>query len=65
LGLYFLIFAVSVIAYTTLNELLEVFFIYNLIIPLQTPYDGPLSHSTYVTDKQTTDTRHVLCIAEG
>jgi len=30
------------------------------IIPSPTSYDVPFSHSTCVTDRQTTDTRHIV-----
>jgi len=35
------------------------------IIPSPTPYDVPFSHSTCVTDRQTTDTRHIVPQKQG
>jgi len=36
-----------------------------LMIPSPTPYDVPFSHSTCVTDRQTTDTRHIVPQKQG
>jgi len=35
------------------------------IIPSPTPYDVQVRHSTCVTDRQTTDTRHIIPQKQG